>query len=591
MPSPIKKAVLGGILEMLSCAGACAVVADPDRTIVGITQKFEQFSDERVVGLTLESVFDGITDEFPSGHDGVFKLKVRSSGRNISVKAVPIDFEGGITALIVGSDGVDSKWNTAGQTPIVSGSDDLVFQFDTEAKVYYASGNAERITGYSAEEFTSGRIHPLDIIHPDDRPRLEKEFRRLFVTHVSSENTEHRIVRKGGDIAYMLKSWYALSDSLGRFNGIVSLNKDISREKQLRERMELFRSAFEHSTDAIIITGTDGRIIDVNDAFTDIYGFSREEAVGKSTSLIQSRHSTPDFYRNMWQSLEKDNQWRGEILNRRKDGMEIPVWLSITPIYLGTSKIGYMGIESDMSEQKNLEQQIVQTEKLATVGQLAAGIAHEIGTPLNIISGNAELVLLDMKPSDPGHRELETIIEQTKRMSVLMRQLLDFARPKVLSLQSANVNGILTGVLNFVRLQFRKEDIDIVSDLEEKLPNVYGDPALLYQVFLNVIMNAFQAMSRKGVLTVRTQTVHSADNEKIEIEVSDTGEGIRPENMERIFAPFFTTKEPGKGTGLGLAVTRRIVQEHSGQIDIESTPGNGTTVRILFNTFRQTTSR
>ena len=590
MPSPIKKAVLGSILDMLSYAGACAMVADRNGTILGITPRFEALSHSRVIGLTLGRIFDEIPDGFPSNRGGELNLRFRSSGRNISVKAVPIDAEGGITALIFGNLEGESQEINVRQNPILSASDDLIFQFDAQARLYDVSGNVEQITGYSAEDFTSGRIYPLDIIHPDDRPPLENEFKNLFVTHKSSENSEHRFVKKNGEVGYLLKSWYALFDSIGTFNGIVSLNKDITGEKKLRERLEFFRSAFEQSTDAIIITGVDGKIVDVNGAFTDIYGFSRSEAVGKSTSLIQSRHSTPEFYRNMWRSLEKDNQWRGEILNRRKDGAEIPVWLSITPIYLWNRKIGYMGIESDMSEQKNLEQQIVQTEKLATIGQLAAGIAHEIGTPLNIISGNAELVLLGMKPSDPGHRELETIIEQTKRMSVLMRQLLDFARPKVLSLQSTDVNGILTDVLNFVRLQFRKEDIDIVSNLEESLPNVYGDPALLYQVFLNVIMNAFQAMSRQGVLTIHTRTIQSLDKEKIEIEVSDTGEGIRQENMEKIFAPFFTTKAPGKGTGLGLAVTRRIAQEHSGQININSTPGIGTTVKILFNTFRQKTS-
>ncbi len=352
----------------------------------------------------------------------------------------------------------------------------------------------------------------------------------------------------------------------------------------LKERVEMFHSAFEHSTDAILITNVRGIIVEVNDAFTKIYGYSRDEAIGKSTALIQSKHSTPEFYKQMWQSLDKLNQWKGEIINCKKDGTEIPVWLSITPIFLDGTKIGYMGIESDMSDRKNLEQQIIHTEKLATIGQLAAGIAHEIGTPLNVISGNAELLQLDMQESDKGYQELTIIIDQTKRISVLMRQLLDFARPKILSLQPVDINSVITSVLEFVHLQFSKNGIDIETVLENDLSKVYGDPALLYQVFLNVFINAFQAMNKNGKLRVKT-SMENESGKNVAITITDTGEGIPPENLEKLFTPFFTTKDPGKGTGLGLAVTYRIIQEHSGTINIDSEVGKGTVVTIRFNAF------
>ena len=374
---------------------------------------------------------------------------------------------------------------------------------------------------------------------------------------------------------------------------------ETSEEKSFEERLELFHSAFEHSTDAIIITSVEGTIIEVNDAFTKIYGYSREEAIGKSTALIQSEHSTTEFYEEMWSSLAKFNQWKGEIINRRKDGTEVPVWLSITPIFLTDDhdrnrvrKIGYMGIGSDMSDRKNLEQQIIQAEKLATIGQLAAGIAHEIGTPLNIISGNAELIQLDMEESDSGYMELTAIIEQTKRISVMIKQLLDFARPKILSLRPVNINSVIGSVLNFVRLQFSKNGIDVETDLADDPPKVYGDPALLYQVFLNVVMNAFQSMPKGGKLYLNTVSVRETGREneepdKVTVTIRDTGEGIPPENIGKLFTPFFSTKEPGKGTGLGLAVTHRIVQEHNGTIVIDSEVDKGTTVTIQFNAFKQ----
>lgn len=589
MLSKNNNAHLGSIIEMLSYTGVSAVLADSRGRIVDFTPRFAVMSGNGKSSLTMNEIFDGLPELSSAVENGDLKLTLKSSGKEITGKRIRLDSADGFVAFVFNDKSEVESGSGPGQNPIVHASDDLVFQFNSAARVYYVSGNVERITGYRAEEFMSGRLHPLDIIHPDDRPALEKEFVDLFTTHKSTENAEHRIIKKNGEIAYLLKSWYALSDTKGNFSGVMGLSRDITKEKLLRERLQLFHSAFEHSNDAIIITGVDGKMIDVNSAFTNIYGYTREEAIGKSTAIVQSKHSTKEFYTEMWNSLTRDNQWRGEIINRKKDGTEIPIWLSITPIYLGEEKIGYMGIESDISERKNLEQQIIQTEKLATIGQLAAGIAHEIGTPLNIISGNAEFMLLDMKVSDPGHQELQTIIEQTKRMSLLMRQLLDFARPKVLSLQSTDINGVIKNVLNFIRLQFKKGEIEIVTRLEDNLPEVYGDPALLYQVFLNVIVNAFQAMARKGTLTIRTETAGKRKSvRKVKIEIADTGEGIPPEHLEKIFTPFFTTKEPGKGTGLGLAVTSRIVQEHNGTIDIKSEFGKGTVVTILFNAFQQT---
>ncbi len=584
MPPKKNNAGTNGVIEMLSYVGACAVLTDQNGKILYVTEKFAELAGSG--SPNLKAVFDGLP-EFPlSPADGAMKLRVKTSGKVIIGKAVSSGPSDSVIAVVF-KDNVDTE-PAHHRIQVAYASDDLIFQFDVSARVYYVSANVERITGYRADEFLSGNLHPLDIIHPDDRPALEKEFRRLLMTHESTENTEHRILKKNGEIAYLLKSWYSLSDADGTFTGIMGLNKDITEERFLKERLQLFHSAFEHSTDAIVITGVDGKIIDVNGAFTKIYGYAREEAIGKATSMIQSRHSTREFYEQMWNSLERDGQWRGEILNRTKSGKEIPIWLNITPIYLGEKKIGYMGVESDISDRKGLEQQIIQTEKLATIGQLAAGIAHEIGTPLNIISGNAEFVLLDTKESEPGHQELATIIEQTKRISTLMRQLLDFARPKVLSLQPTDVNGVLTDVLNFTRVQFKKGDIEVSTRLEEGIPKVYGDPALLYQVFLNIVVNAFQAMTKGGALTIRTGAERVMDGrKKVTIEIADTGEGIRPENLEKIFTPFFTTKEPGKGTGLGLAVTRRIVEEHSGTIELKSELGKGTTFTIRFDAFEQ----
>lgn len=577
---------LKGVIDVMSYMGICGLLADKDGRIVASTPRFREISGNGASHNRLSDVFKDSPEisSLQNGKEAEFTLT--GSGRQVVGRVLPSSGEEGISTIVFQD--WDKKTTEAASQPshVVHSNNDLIFQFDADGRVYYISGNVKKITGYSQNDFLDGKLRPLDIVQPEDKRRIEKAFREAFVEHHSVENTLHGIVKQNGEVAYLMESWYPLLNPDGKFNGMISLNKDITAEKLLQRRLELFRSAFEHSTDAMVITRVDGKIIEVNDAFTKIYGYSREEVVGMSTALVQSKHSTPDFYKQMWDSLQKFDNWKGEIINRRKDGAEIPVWLSITPIYLEGTKIGYMGIETDISERKNLEQQIVQTEKLATTGQLAAGIAHEIGTPLNIISGNAEFMLLDMKESDRGYQELSIIIEQAKRISQLMRQLLDFARPKMLSLQAVDINGVINEVLNFVRLQFQKASIEIETDLGENLPKVYGDPAHLYQVFLNVIVNSFQAMKNGGELRVRTRTgEEESGKSRIVMTIADTGEGILPGNMEKLFTPFFTTKEPGKGTGLGLAVTRRIVNEHNGDMSIESEVGKGTTVTIWFKGF------
>ncbi|MCL5267618.1 MAG: PAS domain S-box protein [Bacteroidetes bacterium] len=578
---------LKGVIEIMSYAGICGVFADGRGRIVGSTPRFIEISGDGVPNKNLSEVFLNSPDlsSLASGKETEFTLI--NSGRQVYGKVISSISEDNILGIVF----QDFTERTIRSIPqlaqMVRAGNDLIFQFNKDGRVYYVSGNVEEITGYSQDDFLTGKLQPLDIVHREDKKRLEEEFKTIFSNHAAVENSLHRIIKRNGEITYLIESWHPLLDTDGKFTGVISLNKDITSEKLLQSRLELFRSAFEHSTDAIIITTVDGKIVDVNDAFTKIYGYSREDAIGKSTALVQSRHSTQEFYSQMWDSLQKYDNWKGEIINRRKDGLEIPIWLSITPIYLDGAKIGYMGIESDISERKNLEQQIIQTEKLATTGQLAAGIAHEIGTPLNIISGNAEFMLLDMNESDTGYRELSIIIEQTKRISQLMRQLLDFARPKMLSLQAVDINGVIHEVLDFVRLQFKKSSISTTEVLGQDIPRVYGDPALLYQVFLNIVVNSFQAMKQGGELHLQTGIDRKeAGKERVVVTIQDTGEGIQPGNLDKLFTPFFTTKEPGKGTGLGLALTRRIVQEHGGEIEIASEVGKGTVVTIWFKAFQ-----
>ena len=233
-----------------------------------------------------------------------------------------------------------------------------------------------------------------------------------------------------------------------------------------------------------------------------------------------------------------------------------------------------------------LERQVQQAEKLASIGQLAAGLAHEIGTPLNIISGNAEYVLMHMGESDPRRAELKGIIRETDRIAVMIRRLLDFARPKPLKTERLDLNELVRETADVLARQAEKAGVAVRLDLDERLPAVEGDRGQLEQVFVNLGLNAIQAMPGGGSLTVSSRRTRRRKSDggtepAVAVAFKDTGEGVPAKNRRLIFEPFFTTKAAGQGTGLGLAVSERIVRDHVGEIRVASSGrGRGATFTV-----------
>jgi signal transduction histidine kinase len=253
----------------------------------------------------------------------------------------------------------------------------------------------------------------------------------------------------------------------------------------------------------------------------------------------------------------------------------------------GTEMI-FLAIE-DVTDRVTLAQEVQQAEKLAVVGQLAAGIAHQIGTPLNVISGSAEYLLMEWGDEKPRPQELEIIIAQTDRITKLIQQLLNFARPARMELAALDLNELLRTILSLTEHQIAKERISVETDYQDGLPRIRGDANQLEQAFLNIVINAWHAMPEGGRLTLRTRAISASDRPRrvgrpaqagVDVIIADTGTGIAPEHMPRIFDPFFSTKGVGKGTGLGLAISRRIVEDHHGIVEVDSAVGRGTTFTI-----------
>jgi signal transduction histidine kinase len=243
------------------------------------------------------------------------------------------------------------------------------------------------------------------------------------------------------------------------------------------------------------------------------------------------------------------------------------------------------GLDKRTEELVKSREQLRQTERLAELGTLASGMAHEIGTPMNVILGRAEL--LQRKTKDPDTAKgMQTIIDQVERITRIMNQLLTFARRRPIERRPIDLNKVVQDTLELVRERLARHRIQVMTTLSPTLPRAYSDPDQIGQVILNLAINALHAMGDSGTLLIRTALVpvgqDSADEyrEMIELSFTDSGHGIAPEDLDKIFNPFFTTKEVGKGTGLGLTVVHGIVQEHGGDIRVESEIQKGTTFHI-----------
>ncbi len=270
-------------------------------------------------------------------------------------------------------------------------------------------------------------------------------------------------------------------------------------------------------------------------------------------------------------------------LNAR-GGRRFIVNVSIAPLVgKDGARLGRLILLDDITQRVRLEEQIVQNEKLTSLGLLAAGVAHEVNTPLAVISNYIQMLAKQIPGEDPRQKTIDRIVKQTFRASEIVNNLLNFSRTGGSEFQELNLNSVLEETLTLVQHPFRTGRVNVLRNYAGELPAVLGSTTRLQQVFLNLFMNARDAMPEGGMLEVRT----GARNGSVEVEVTDTGMGISAEHLSRIFDPFFTTKISGRGTGLGLSVSYGIIKEHAGKVDVQSTPGKGTSFRLEFPAVRK----
>ena len=342
--------------------------------------------------------------------------------------------------------------------------------------------------------------------------------------------------------------------------------------------MTVLLAGFRRSNDVMFYSNAKGVILDINEAFTAHYGYTREEAIGKTPALLRSSRSTDELYKRMWRSIldPKKGYWRGELVNRTKDGREIPLILTITAVRNDDGAIlGYISNGVDLSELKALEERVAQSEALATIGEMAAVVAHEIRNPLGSIVMAAQQLTDEDLPREDRDTVIGVLRHESKRLNETLTNFLAYSRPRTLNLGQNDLNSLLkevaqTAFANKELIGGTRLSLTLGRDLE---PFPF-DADQVRQVVWNIIINAVQALGGKGTLTVSSGKSEGS----AWFSVADTGPGITEAMRADLFKPFRTTKQ--QGTGLGLAIADRIVKAHRGDIEIETKPGRGTTFTV-----------
>lgn len=377
----------------------------------------------------------------------------------------------------------------------------------------------------------------------------------------------------GDEIQEMAEAFDAMALTLK--NNITQLKQSA---KTIEKSEKRYRRIFEGSIDLIFVADNHGRFIDINQAGIEMLGYDTKVDFLQSVNLADL-FVEPEHYENMlneigYKGFIKDREYKLKTKNNR----EFQVLFSSTVQKNETGQIIiHEGIIKDITLWKDMKEQLLQADKLASLGQLSAGVAHEINNPLGLILGYTQLLMRRESKGPQAFEDLKTIEKQTRNCKIIVEALLNFARKTKTQKIAININQTIKNIIAVIRHQFELDNVNLATKLDETIQPVTGDSEKLKQVFMNLLMNAKQAISESGDITITTFTLN---HNRVSVTVEDNGSGIPADIINKIFDPFFTTKPTGLGTGLGLSVSYGIIKEHNGKISVQSKEGKGTTLKV-----------
>ncbi len=466
------------------------------------------------------------------------------------------------------------------RSSLLNNSPNPINVINPDTSIRYVNTALEKLTGYSAEELI-GRKAPYPFWH---QGASEEGISRL------KENMHHGL--KGYEIEFQKKNgekfWVEITnapvETNGELNYLLSSWVDITERKKmeevLKESEEKLRLIYEAVPEGITVTDIEGKIIQINDSILHMHGYeNKEELIGRSLyDLVDIKHRSRAKV-NLEKALKEGYAGPEEYTLLKKNGDKFPAELSAS-LLSDTSgqKIGLVAISEDITDRIKNNEQLIVTDRLAAIGELSSGIAHEINNPLTGIIGFSDLLLEKETPVNI-REDLVIINREAKRTAEIVRNLLIFSRKHPEEISKTDINKIIDEVIAMRSYEQKVNNITVIKNYDANLPPVLSNGFELQQVFLNIIINAEHFMIEKngrGTLTITTERV----GDIIRASFTDNGPGIEKENIKYLFDPFFTTKEIGKGTGLGLSICHGIITKHNGKIYAESEPGEGATFII-----------
>ena len=460
---------------------------------------------------------------------------------------------------------------------------DGILTIDQRGTIEFANAAAARIFGYTVADLTG---QPISILMPESVAGDHGDYLQAYL-----QGGKPDVIGRGRELTArradgtLFPIEIGVSEALdGDRRIFTAMVRDLSDSRAARQEIEQsherLRSIVESVVDGIVTIDERGTIETINGATERIFGYSAEEIVGRNVRELMPSPFREEHDRYLRRYITTGERriigFGREVRGRRKDGSTFPLDLAVSEGFIGKRRV-FTGIIRDLEGLRRAEERASRAEQLAALSTITAGIAHDVGTPMTTILGYAEL--MEKSVGDEKNRaRARQIVEQVRRVTDLLSTLLNIARPRSTEPEPMPIADVIDHSLEFFREKLKGRGVVVERDFADTDP-VVADRDRIEEVFLNLIVNAVDAMPKGGTLRVR---LGQPSPTLIEIRIADSGVGITPEALERIFEPFYTTKERGKGTGLGLLVSRRIVDDHGGTISAESEEGVGTefTIRL-----------
>jgi len=479
-------------------------------------------------------------------------------------------------------------------------SPNMIF-INQKGRIVYANNKCMEVMGYTLDEFLSPEFDFMSIIAPEYRKTVKSAFQR----HIRSEEVaayDYALITKNG-----IRIDSIIATKLINYRGdtaILGIVTDISAHKRIEEELrrseERYRALFNNSINAIYILDKMGRILEVNRVASEQLGYSREELLEmKLNDLAGSAYPN----RKQTSKGETGSEHVYETVHVSSDGRGIPVEISTRPIVF-EGKPAVLAVSRDITERKNAqkelkekEAQLLHSQKMEAIGRLAGGIAHDFNNLLTAVLGYAELLVMDPESGEKQREYAKEIKSSAERGALLTRQLLAFSKRQVLLPRKLDINVLIKNLENMMR-RIIGENIAVTVLNGSGGKCIKADPSQIEQILVNLLVNSKDAMPKGGSVDIETGVEYLENRrchfgqevvpgEYVFLEVCDTGVGIPGELSTLVFEPFFTTKELGKGTGLGLATVYGIVNQNRGYLFMDSTPGAGTKIRVIFPVYAE----